>query len=71
MKFDNERLNFIPTEFKNIDAYTYAPVIAGIWQQHELWDGTYNLDDLLDAHEMLAVKRDNESKAYKAAEKER
>lgn len=38
----------------------YAPVIAGMWQQHELWDGTYTLTDLLDAHEMMLVKQENQ-----------
>jgi len=38
----------------------YAPVIAGMWQQHELWDGTYTFSDLLDAHELLLVKQENE-----------
>ena len=30
--------------------------MAGMWKQHEVFDGTYDFDDLLDAHEMLAVK---------------
>jgi hypothetical protein len=34
--------------------------LAGDWQQHQVWDGTYTLDDLLDWHEMHAVKRENE-----------
>lgn len=41
-----------------------------MWKQHELWDGTYTLDDLLDAHEMLAVKYENEKRAYDAAQRE-
>lgn len=31
----------------------------GMWKQHQVWDGTYTLDDLLDAHEMLAVRAEN------------
>lgn len=42
--------------------------MAGMWQQHEVWDGTYTLDDLLDAHEMLVVKHENELRARLAAE---
>ncbi len=42
-----------------MNAWVYAPVIAGMWKQHELWDGTYTLDDLLDAHEMLLVGNEN------------
>lgn len=33
-----------------------------------MWDGTYDFDDLLDAHEMLAVKAENERRARAAAE---
>jgi hypothetical protein len=28
-------------------------VIEGLWKQHEVWDGTYTLDDLLDAQEII------------------
>lgn len=45
--------------------------MAGMWQQHEVWDGTYNIDDLLDAHEMLLVKVENQVRAQKAAEQGR
>jgi hypothetical protein len=41
--------------------------MAGMWKQHEAWDGTYTLDDLLDAHEMLAIKNENEKRAMEAA----
>ena len=47
----------------------YAPVIAEMWSQHELWDGTYNLDDLLDAHEIIEVKAENQERARKAQER--
>lgn len=26
----------------------YQPVIMGYWRQHELWDGTYTVGDLLE-----------------------
>ena len=45
--------------YPTIDAFAYAPVIAGMWQQHEVFDGTYDFDDLLDAHEILYVKAIN------------
>ena len=38
----------------------YAPVLAGYWKQHEIWDGTYTLDDLLDITEVMIVKNENE-----------
>ena len=44
----------------NLDEFLFLPVSAGLWQQHELWDGTYTLDDLLDAVEMITVKRARE-----------
>jgi hypothetical protein len=43
-------------------------VQEGLWRQHELWDGTYDLDDLMDIHEMLDVKAINECRARKSAE---
>ncbi len=36
------------------------PVMAGMWRQHETWDGTYSFEDLLDAHEILDIKAENE-----------
>ena len=48
--------------YPTIDAFAYAPVIAGMWQQHEVFDGTYDFDDLLDAHEMLLVKAINKQR---------
>jgi len=42
-----------------------------MWQQHELWDNTYTFDDFLDAHEILAIKRENEDRAYDAMEQRR
>jgi len=40
-----------------------------MWKQHEVWDGTYNLDDLLDAHEILAVKAENSKRAEEYSER--
>ncbi len=42
------------------------PVAAGFWRQHELWDGTYTLDDLLDIVELIRVRRENETRAANA-----
>jgi hypothetical protein len=47
-----------------------APVMANLWKQHETWDGTYTMDDLLDIHEMIMVKNENERRAREAAERE-
>nr|DAW16995.1 MAG TPA: hypothetical protein [Caudoviricetes sp.] len=35
-----------------------------MWQQHELWDGTYTIDDWLDAVEMIEVKMENEARQH-------
>ena len=47
----------------NVEDWVYAPVAAGKWQQHELWDGTYTLDDLLDIIEVMQVQSENERRA--------
>ena len=50
---------FIPAEAPNIDELAFLPVAAGMWRQHEMWDGTYTLDDLLDAVELIQVTAEN------------
>ena len=50
----------------NVDEFAFLPVTAGMWRQHELWDGTYTLDDLLDAVEVIRVRRENEYRASEA-----
>jgi hypothetical protein len=47
----------------------FAPVNAGLWKQHELWDGTYTIDDLLDINELLAVRAENEWRAQEEAKR--
>ena len=60
---------FDPYACPTIDAFAYAPVAAGMWRQHEVFDGTYDFDDLLDAHEIMAVKAINAKRAQEAAER--
>ncbi len=50
-------------DYPNLDSFLFLPVAAGLWRQHELWDGTYTLDDLLDAVELIRVQRENEWRA--------
>jgi len=45
--------------------------LNGYWKQHELWDGTYDLDDLLDIHQLMAVKQENERRASEYNSKNR
>ena len=52
---------------ENIDEFLFWPVAEHLWQQHELWDGTYTLDDLMDVTEMIRVQRENENRAAEAA----
>ena len=47
----------------NVDDFLFLPVALGYWQQHELWDGTYTLDDLLDITEVIAVQRESRRRA--------
>lgn len=58
-----DEISWIPVEPSNYDAYLFAPVVDGMWLQHELWDGTYSLEDLLDAHELMTVRSENERRA--------
>ena len=53
-------------ECPNVDEFAFLPVTAGMWRQHELWDGTYTLDDLLDAVEVIRVKHENVARALNA-----
>jgi len=39
-----------------VDELAFLPVINGLWRQHELWDGTYTLDDFLDALWITGVR---------------
>lgn len=60
-------VNWIVAEPSNYDPYLYLPVVAGMWKQHELEDGTYSLEDLLNAHEIIMVKTENERRAREQA----
>ena len=40
---------------------------SGIWSQRELFDGTYDFLDLLEAHEFLDVKEENTRRQNEAA----
>ena len=57
---------FVMVDCPNPDEFLFLPVSAGMWKQHELWDGTYTLDDLLDIVELIRIKRENESRAMEA-----
>ncbi|GLG01834.1 hypothetical protein Alches_18750 [Alicyclobacillus hesperidum subsp. aegles] len=44
----------------NVDPFLYAPVVAGFWSHRDLVEDVFTLDDLLDAHEILQVRAENE-----------
>ena len=46
-------------------------MIAGMWKQHELWDGTYTFNDWLDAVEMIEVKNENQVRQIESIEESR
>ncbi len=62
--------NYVPPVFflaahpENLDQYLHAPWLSKHWRQHELWDGTYTLDDLADYHEMMLVSSENDNRAH-------
>ena len=59
---------FVTDSCPNVDDFLFLPVSAGLWKQHELWDGTYTLDDLLDIVELIRVRRENEYRAMGEAQ---
>jgi len=72
LEFDGRFVpEYIPAHCENVNEFLYAPVITGVWRQCELWDGTYTLDDLMDAHEIMRVKAENQRRAEDAARKGR
>ena len=58
---------FLRAECLNVDEFLFVPVAAGLWRQHELWDGTYTLDDLLDIAELIRVQNENQARAAEAS----
>ncbi len=46
--------------FRTLAPLLWIPVGAGLWKQHELWDGTYTAEDLVDVLEFLEIKDVNE-----------
>ncbi len=61
------RPDFIPAACPNLNEFLFLPVSLGLRWQHELWDGTYTLDDLLDVAELIRVWRENKIRAAEAA----
>jgi hypothetical protein len=47
----------------------WRPVAAKLWRHHEVFDGTYDVGDLLDVLEFLDTQEEN-SKRYNASLKQ-
>ena len=65
--FTSRPARFLTAEAPNLDEFLFLPVSFGLWRQHELWDGTYTIGDLLDAVELIQVRAENEARAGEAA----
>jgi hypothetical protein len=48
-----------PEPFPTINAMVWRPVAAGLWRQCEMFDGTYDVQDLADVLEYLEIKDEN------------
>jgi hypothetical protein len=46
--------------YPTLNPLLWRPVAAGLWRHRELFDGTYDVQDLADALEYLDVKEENE-----------
>ncbi|WP_206923118.1 hypothetical protein, partial [Alicyclobacillus suci] len=55
-------------ELANIDPFLYAPVVANFWTHRDLVQDVYDIDDLLDAHEILQVRAENQWRAQESIE---
>jgi hypothetical protein len=42
-------------------------VLAGLWRQHESFDGTYDFHDLVEVNRALDIRDENQRRAQRAA----
>lgn len=50
---------FEAASFPTLNPLLWRPIGAGLWRQHEIFDGTYDVGDLLEILEYLDVKEEN------------
>jgi hypothetical protein len=62
---------FEPSEYIGFDWQLARVVESGLWRLHETFDGTYTIDDLLDAMEILDVQAENRARAKAALGKDK
>ena len=48
------------------DAFSGVEILRLLLRLQDQWDGTYTLDDLLDAAELVRARRENEVRAMEA-----
>lgn len=46
-----------------MNPFLFRPVVAGIWTHRDIVTDTFSFLDLLDAHEILDVREENERRA--------
>lgn len=52
----------------NVDEFLFAPVVADLWSHRDVKQDVFDIDDLLDAHEILEVRAENRRRASETAE---
>jgi hypothetical protein len=61
---DADSLGWEPCDYPTLSGILMRPVEAGLWKLHETFDGTYNVDDLLDINEIMDVQLENKIRSY-------
>lgn len=50
-----------------MDEFLFAPVLGGLWAHSDVVRDVFDIDDLLDAHEIMEVRAENKRRAEAAA----
>lgn len=53
-----------------MSGYLWRPVLAGLWRQSDMGDGTYDIHDLVDVNRALNIHEENKRRAQRAAVEE-
>lgn len=53
-------MTFERARYQTLDGYLWRSVASGFWKQRETFDGTYDFEDLIELHEFLDVREENE-----------
>lgn len=63
---EDEAVGFEPMAFPTLNPLIWRVIASGLWRQCEATNGTYDIDDLLDALEYLDVKEENERRQQRS-----